>query len=97
MRSSRPGRDDLVVGEHDAGAARERMLGDDVDRGRLDLDEVRVGVDAPRARPRARSRPREVARHVDDVRVEMLGRRVPGREDGDARPSSGSTGAAAGA
>ena len=27
-----PGRDDLVVGEHDARAARERVLGDDVDR-----------------------------------------------------------------
>ena len=49
-----PGRDDLVVGEHDAGAALERMLRDHVDRGRLDLDEERVRVDASRARRRAR-------------------------------------------
>ena len=39
--------------EHDALAVRQRMLGDDVDRGGLQLDEIRVGVDR-RARRAAR-------------------------------------------
>ena len=51
-----PSRDDLVVGEHDLDAARGRRLGDDVDRRRLDLDDVDLGVDARRARARSASR-----------------------------------------
>src|SRR4029079_8423849 len=37
-------RDELVVGEHDLYPALERRLDDDVDRGRLDLDQVDVRV-----------------------------------------------------
>ena len=36
-------RDELVVREHDLHPALERRLGDDVDRGRLDLDQVDLG------------------------------------------------------
>ena len=72
-----PGRDDLVVGEHDARAARERVLGDDVDRGRLHLDEIRVGVDARKLLAQEVA-PREIAGDVDDLRVEVA-RSAPGR------------------
>ena len=87
------GRDDLVVREHDAGAPRERMLDDDVDRSRLDLDEIRVGLDAPEL-VREQVAAREVARDVDDVRIQVLRRRRAGREDRDtsaraARPGAG--------
>ena len=90
-----PGDDDLVVGEHDLRAARERMLGDDVDRRRLELDEVRVGVDASRARRAssvalARGCATRGRRRRRDAR-----RRGAGREDGDAAAERLDAGAAA--
>ena len=54
---ARPARYDVVRREHDLGATRERSLGDDVDRRRLQLDEEDVRVDpsrAPRGAPRGR-------------------------------------------
>ena len=43
--SSTPSTDELVRGQHDAPVLRERMLGDNVDRRRLHLDQVGVGVE----------------------------------------------------
>ena len=76
-------RDDVVRREDDFRAARERGLGDDVDRGRLQLDEVDLGVDALELLPQ-RVASREVARDVDDFRVELVRRRGAGREHGGA-------------
>ena len=53
--SSSPGATTSLRGEHDAHAAGERVLGDDVDRGGLHLDEVRVGVDEVARAARSRS------------------------------------------
>ena len=49
-------REHLVVGEHDRDAALGGGLGDDVDRGGLDLDDVDVGVECARGRARSTSR-----------------------------------------
>ena len=76
-------RDDVVRGEDDLRAAREGGLGHDVDRGRLELDEVHLRVDALELLAQ-RVPPREIARDVDDLGVEPVGRRGPGREDGGA-------------
>ena len=87
-------RDDVVRGEDDLRAARERGLGHDVDRGRLELDEVHLRVDLLELLPQ-RVPPREVAGDVDDLGVELVGRRRAGREDGGAaaaraaRPGAG--------
>ena len=76
-------RDDVVRREDDLRSALEGGLGHDVDRGRLELDEVHVRVDALELLPQ-RVPPREVAGDVDDLGVEVVGRRGAGREDGGA-------------
>ena len=73
-------RDQIVRGEHDAARPRQRVLGDDVDRCRLQLDEVRVGIDEV---SRAAAPVGEVGRDVHDVGVEVRDVRGAGREDGD--------------
>ena len=58
------------AGEHDADAARERVRRDDVDAGRLHLDEIRVRIDeivAQRARG-STSSPRRARRRRRDAR-----------------------------
>ena len=72
--SSTPSPTTLVRGEHDALAARERMLGDDVDRRRLHLDQVRVGVETLELAAQRRA-VGEVRRDVHDIGVEMGRRR----------------------
>ena len=52
--SSRPSRDDLVLGEDDLRPARARVLRDDVDRGGLELDEVDIRVERAAGRHAAR-------------------------------------------
>ena len=76
-------RENLVVGEHDLGSALGRGLGDDVDRSRLDLGQEHFGVDLLQLLAE-RCPVGEVARDVDDLRVEVVDRRGPGREHGDA-------------
>ena len=73
---------DVVPREDDAAAVRESVLDDDVDGGRLQLDEIRVGVQSLQLRAQQVAA-REVVRDVDDLGVEVTGGRRPGREDGD--------------
>ena len=76
------------AGEHDADAARERVLGDDVDRGGLHLDEVRVGLDRTSSRAARRGRrgsPRRARRRRRGAR-----RRSRPAVNTATRPSSGS-------
>ena len=75
-------RADIVGREHALDAALDGRLRDDVDRGGLDLDEERVRVDALQLLAQ-RSAVAEVPRHVDDVGVEVVDGRRPGREYGD--------------
>ena len=84
QRLVEPVADDVVRGEHDPAAAGEGVLGDDVDRGGLHLDEVRVRVERrPARRAARRGRPRcGEAWTTSASRCDDVGR--PGGEDGDA-------------
>ena len=62
-------------------AMRERVLGDDVDRRRLQLDQISVGIDRDRARSSLAVR--EVRRDMNDVGVEVRDVARTGGEDGD--------------
>ncbi len=65
-----PRGDDVVRGEDDPAAARERVLGDEVDRGALQLGQVGVRVEGRELA--AESLPvAEARRDVDDVGLEM--------------------------
>ena len=83
--ASSSGRDDLVLGEDDLRTALERRFCDDVDRRGLDLDEIDVGIRSREVLAQLRA-VGEIARHADNVRVEMIGRRRPGREHRDPAP-----------
>ena len=83
QRLVEPVADDVVRGEHDAAAARERVLGDHVDRGRLHLDEIGVGLE-PRELAAERVAVGEARRVVHDVGVEVRDVGRPGGEDRDA-------------
>ena len=72
----------VVAGEHDTDAARERVCRDDIDPGRLHLDEIRVRIDEIVAQPCA---VRQVRRDVHDVGVEM---RDVGRARGEHRDAT---------
>ncbi len=72
QRLVEPGCDHVVRGEHDAPAAGEGVLGNDVDRGALDLDQIGVGVD-PLELGAKRGPVAEVGRDVDDVGLELIG------------------------
>src|SRR4029077_18193275 len=74
---------DLVVCEHDLRTVCECVLHDNVDCGGLDLDEIRVCVHSRKLRLQTIA-PREIAGDVDDVGIEMVGRRWPRCEHGDA-------------
>src|SRR4051794_12968432 len=74
--------DEIVRGEHDAAAVRERVLGDEVDRSTLHLDEVRVGVDVLEL-ALERDAVAEMPRGMHDVGVESRGVDRPGGEHRD--------------
>ncbi len=73
-------RHDVVRGEHDAAVVRERVLGDHVDRRRLDLDEIRIGIERGELACE-RGPVTEVGRHVHDVGFEMRDVTPSCRED----------------
>src|SRR5256885_1340050 len=61
---------------------RRRSLGAEVDRGGFDLDEIDVGIGTGEILDQL-GPVREVARHGDDVGIEVVGRCRAGREDCD--------------
>ena len=64
-------RHDVVPGEHDAGAALQRSLGDDIDCGCLDLDHVCLGIDGSEIVAQA-GPIRKVGGRGDDIRLEVV-------------------------
>ena len=84
-------RANVVGGEHALDTTLDGRLGDDVDGRGLDLDEERLRVDCLQLLLQRRA-VGEVRRDMDDIGLEVVDRRRPGREDRDPPPASGVTG-----